>query len=164
MKNNKESVENILKKINFKYFLEEDDGITVFKAGMRLDSEAKISRIKFDIFVTSRNILVISGADIKADTKNIARMAEYICRANYGLEDGNFEFDCDEGRIRYKSYIYNNGKELDEESFLRSLVIASEMWKQYGNGIVEIVGNSQSVPKDIIQGIEEEIMEKSPEE
>lgn len=51
-----------------------------------------------------------SRCPLTAPDHRIAEMAEFLARANYGLRFGNFEFDPDDGDIRYKTTI-----EFDEE-------------------------------------------------
>ena len=65
----------------------------------------------------STNIIIRVGEDsfttmavcpVRPDTSDaelMARMAEFVCRANFGLKNGNFEFDFTDGELRYKCYI-----------------------------------------------------------
>jgi hypothetical protein len=40
-------------------------------------------------------------------------VAEFLTRANYGLADGNFELDFEDGEVRYKTVLHVQGDELD---------------------------------------------------
>lgn len=83
-------------------------------------------------------------------------MAEYICRVNYGLENGNFELNFDKGNIRYKSYIFIAEGQISDADLYNAVSVSLSMWKRYGNGIVEVLGNEQSIPKDIVERVEVE--------
>lgn len=149
----RESVEKLLKELKWEYRINEYEDRCIFRLGVGLDEDIKISKISYVINVQEEDISIISSCTIKADIKNRIRMAEFICRANYGLKDGNFEFDYDDGTIRYKSYIYDDKKRIDENQIAHSIVVSTEMWIMYGNGIVDVLGSNKK-PKDIIAQIE----------
>lgn len=72
-------------------------------SGLRLRS--KIQHIKYLIDVHEDEAVVYSIPTITADSYDsemMARMAEFICRANYNLKNGNFEMDYRDGEIRFK--------------------------------------------------------------
>jgi hypothetical protein len=41
-------------------------------------------------------------------------VSEFLTRANYGLADGNFELDFDDGEVRFKTVLHVQGEELDD--------------------------------------------------
>jgi hypothetical protein len=51
-------------------------------------------------------------------------VSEFLTRANYGLADGNFELDFDDGEVRFKTVLHAGGEELDS-LVLRRLVRAN---------------------------------------
>ena len=66
-------------------------------------------------------------------------MLRYLTMANYGMKDGNFEMDLQNGEIRYKAYVRFGGTEdLSEETILRSLLLPPMMFERYGDGIAAL--------------------------
>lgn len=53
-----------------------------------------------------------------------AAMTELLTRANYGLAIGNFEMDCADGEVRYKTSLDTQGEPLTP-ALLKGLVIAN---------------------------------------
>ena len=53
--------------------------------------------------------------------------------ANYGLVDGNFEYDVSDGEIRYKSFVPDYA-ELTEDAIDRAVGIIIRMANRYGKG------------------------------
>jgi len=62
---------------------------------------------RFTCYATSREnldqFLFYAAVDEATPASRRAVMAEFVCRANYGMIIGNFELDMDDGEIRYKA-------------------------------------------------------------
>ena len=74
----------------------------------------------------------------------MANMAEFICRANYGLKMGNFELDFDDGEVRFKVHVLCKGVTPTAEMIKRSIYCPATMFDHYGSGIVDIIFNDTS--------------------
>lgn len=61
---------------------------------------------------------------VNAPAERQAAVVEFITRANYGMIIGNFEFDYNDGEIRYKTSIDVEGAELTE-ALVRHMVYAN---------------------------------------
>lgn len=119
-------VKQFLTEDDWHYSFDEERGI--FDFGLRVRS--KIHKIKYLIDVKEDEMIVYGICPIVADRddeKMMAQMAEFICRANYGLNNGCFEFNFRDGKIRYKSFI-------DCDEVLRSIL--AEMGADAGDGDV----------------------------
>ena len=149
----KQCVEEAFKELDWKYRSNELEEKCLFQTGVQLGEESKISKITFNIEVRESFILITSICDIKADIDNITRMSEYVCRVNWGLINGNFEYNYDNGNIRYKIYIDTEERQSSKKEIITSIIISAEMWSKYGNGLMDILGSDRSV-KDIIESIE----------
>lgn len=83
-----------------------DDQCGLFKFSLNL--KGRIKKVSYIVDVKDDEYVVYAisplGAD-EDDEKMMAIMAEFICRANYGLKNGNFELDMRDGEIRYKSFV-----------------------------------------------------------
>ena len=53
----------------------------------------------------SNQFIFLSIASVKVPEDRRKEMAEYLTRANFGLNIGNFEMDFDDGEVRYKTSI-----------------------------------------------------------
>lgn len=97
------------------------------------------------------------GAD-RDDEKMMAQMAEFICRANFGLKNGCFEFDFRDGEIRYKSFIDCDDVLPSTEVVKNSIHCTAAMYKRYAAGITSIIFAGSSAKEAIA------MCEKSPDE
>ncbi len=136
-----------------------DDQCGLFKFGLNL--KGRIKKVSYIVDVKDDEYVVYAisplGAD-EDDEKMMATMVEFICRANYGLKNGNFELDMRDGEIRYKSFVACEGITPTMEMVRNSIHCPAAMFDRYGVGIVDIIfGNSTA--KDAIAKCE-----KSPAE
>lgn len=58
----------------------------------------------------------------KAKKEHRAELCEFVARANYGMGDGNFEMDVDEGSVRFKVALDFSGTSLDAV-LVRNLIV-----------------------------------------
>lgn len=136
-----------------------DDQRGLFKFGLNL--KGRIKKVSYIIDVKDDEYVVYAisplGAD-EDDEKMMSTMAEFICRANYGLKNGNFELDMRDGEIRYKSFVDCEGITPTAEMVRNSIHCPAAMFDRYGVGIVDIIFGD-STAKDAISKCE-----KSPAE
>lgn len=83
------------------------------------------------------------------------RLMEFVTRANYGLNVGNFEFDLDSGELRFKTLVDVKGIEyLIEPQFIKRMVYVNVLtMDHYIPGIMRAIYGSEPV-RDILQEIE----------
>lgn len=136
-----------------------DDQRGLFKFGLNLKGRIKNVRYIVDIKDDEYVVYAISpiGAD-EDDEKMMAIMAEFICRANYGLKNGNFELDMRDGEIRYKSFVDCEGLTPTTEMVRNSIHCPAAMFDRYGDGIVDIIFGNSTAKEAVAK------CEKSPEE
>ena len=154
-------IANVVKKFltddDWHYSFDEERGI--FDFGLRVRS--KIQKIKYLIDVKEDEMVVYGicpiGAD-RDDEKMMAQMAEFICRANFGLKNGCFEFDFRDGEIRYKSFIDCDEVLPSTEVVKNSIHCTAAMYKRYAAGITSIIFAGSSAKEAIA------MCEKSPDE
>jgi hypothetical protein len=67
------------------------------------------------------------------------QMMEFVTRANFGLVTGNFEFNLDDGEVRFKSSIDFSNTELNE-TLIRNLIRSSmDAVEQYADAAVKVI-------------------------
>ena len=129
-----------------------DDRRGTFQFGLNLTS--KIKNIKYLVDVDEDSYIIYAYCPIGADADDVDmmhRMSDFICRANYGLKNGNFEFDMRDGEIRYKCYT-NCEKIVPSVEVIRaSIYCPAIMFERYGTGIVEIIFNNATSQNAIIK-------------
>lgn len=150
-----------------KEFLDNDDWHYSFdeKKGMfrfGLNLKSKLKNIKYFIDVKDYEFICYAISPIGGDEddgKMMASLAEFICRANYGLKNGNFELDFRDGEIRYKSFVDCDKVMPSKEVVHNAIYCTAAMFDRYAPGILGIIFNDLSV-KEAIDKIEG----KSPED
>ena len=85
-----------------------EDDRQLIRTGVNL--KCKLQSVKMYITFNDNGFTVIAVPAMKADENSKVNVMEYITRANYGLRNGNFEMDVNDGEVRYK--VYSNAKGL----------------------------------------------------
>ena len=132
------SIRGFLIDDDWKYTFDEEKGIFRFNLGF----PRKVKKISFLIMVHEGSYTVYAVSPIgveENDAKMMAEMAEFVCRANYGLRNGNFELDVEDGQIRYKSFVNCKGIIPSRAVVSNSVYVTAGMFKRYGKGIIDIL-------------------------
>lgn len=146
-----------------KSYLEEDDWHFSFdeKKGLfkfNLSLKSKIKNISYIIDVKEDEYIVFVVSPIGADVEDktmMSQMAEFICRANYGLKNGNCDLDMRDGEVRYKSYVDCENLIPTEDVIQNSIHCPAAMFKRYSSGIISIIFGSATA-KDAIDMCQKE--------
>ena len=86
----------------------------------------------------------------ESNSKEMEVMAEFFCRANYGLKNGCFELDYDDGEIRYRSFVDCGGQIPTKAVIRRSICVPTAMLHRYAPGILDIVfGGSEDAEAEV---------------
>ncbi|MCR4887589.1 MAG: YbjN domain-containing protein [Ruminococcus sp.] len=144
------AIHNFLKEDDWHFSFDEQKGS--FRFGLSL--KGKLRNVKYSVHVREDDysVYVTSPLSADADDKDmIARMSEFICRANYGLIRGSFELDVCDGEIQFKFYVPCNGSMPSDKTIGESIYIPSQMFKKYGEGIVNIIFRDTSAEEAIMK-------------
>ena len=137
------AVKDFLKEDDWHFSFDEKRGIFRFGLGLK----GKLKKLHYIVDIKEDEYLVYAisplGAD-EEDAKMMANMAEFICRANYGLKMGNFELDFEDGEVRFKVHVFCKGVTPTAEMIKRSIYCPATMFDHYGSGIVDIIFNETS--------------------
>lgn len=138
-----------------------DENTGVFDFGLRVKS--KIQKINYIVDVHEDEIVVYGMCPIGADhtdSNMMVQMAEFLCRANYGLKNGCFELDFRDGEIRFRSFIDCEDVMPSTEVIKNSIhcTATAAMYKRYAPGIVDIIFSGCTAKEAIAK------CEKSPED
>ena len=118
---------------NYKFVAEKN----YIKMGINLKSKLREAQIYIDFKEDCYIVYVV--APISGNKDDLGELLRYVTMANYGLVDGNFEVDCRDGEIRYKSYVNCEGlPALSTEVIARSVCIGCSMMDRYGGGLAAL--------------------------
>lgn len=159
MENYSEEITNAIKQ-----FLDEDDW------NYRYDPEYGLFRFDFHtggfmkslhyvIHVREEDFVVYGYFPLgvaEGHAEVMRRMAEFICRVNYGICNGCFELEYDTGIIRYKTFADCTNSKIPSKDVIRDGISrAYWMFDQYAYGILEITHGKTQV-SEIIERCEQE--------
>ncbi len=134
-----ERISEFLTSDDWHFRFDEEKG--VFQFGLTLH-RTKIKKVEYLIRVRQDDYILYAVSPLSADENDpamMARMAELLCRINYGLRNGNFEMDYRDGEIRYKSYV-DCEEILPSSKIIRnSIYIPATSFEGYGDAIVSVM-------------------------
>ena len=133
-----QAVRNWLTKDEWLFKTDEEQGIFTF--GISLSKNIRRAEVVVD--VRQNDYLVYGMFPLKADEDNpqqMARMAEFMCRANFGLIAGNFELDFTDGEIRFKYYVDCQSAVPSLDQVKDSILCTIAMLDRYSEGILAIL-------------------------
>ena len=121
-------------------------------------TNAKLGEIDYAIEVNDNSYTVYAGSwsSIRADAgnpKTMSAMSEFITRVNYGLTNGNFNMDYDDGEILYKVFVNCQDKLPSKKVIRQSLDVPAQMFKKYSPGMLSVMRSGEN-PKTALEKCE----------
>lgn len=147
------AVKSYLDKDNWHYSFDEGSGIFEFV----LETDCDIHTIHYFIDIHRTEMLVygICPACVSCDdVDKMAKMSEFVAKANNGLKNGNFEFNYANGEIRYKSYVDCSHTIPSYGVVMNCIRCIDMVYRRYAEGISDIV-SSGATASDSIQKCDE---------
>ena len=143
-------------------FLIEDDWHFTFDEEnacftFNISIDGKLQHLRYVIYVKDDCYTVYAVSPLNADSEDpaiMSKMADFICRANYGLRNGNFELDMRDGELRYKIFVDCDGLLPNTDILRNSIIIPSVMFERYSAGIIDVMFKDSSA-EDAIAKCEE---------
>ena len=144
-------VENFFINDDWRYKFDQEKG--VFTVGVNL--KCKLKECKIYVEIGEEFIRAVATINVSADEENLAAVAEYITRANYGLNHGNFELDFRDGEVRYKLSVNCKGGAVPTAEVVKdTVIIPALMLDRYGDGLLAVLFGF-ATPADAIKKAEE---------
>lgn len=153
-----QTINEFLTNDEWHYSFDEQRGL--FNFGLNI--KGKIKNIRYIVDVKDDAYIVYAVAPIGVDEKDkrtMAEMAEFVCRANSGLKNGNFELDMDDGEIRFKCYVDCDGIVPSTEIVKSSIYCPAAMFDRYGDGVVGIIFSDMNA-KEAVENCDKTIAAK----
>lgn len=133
-----EVVKKFLEEDEWNYSFDDETGL--FRFDLRIRS--KIQKINYVIDVHKDEIITYGISPIAADPDDsecMVQMAKFICYTNYGIKNGCFEFDFEDGEIRFRSFIDCDNNMPSVEVVKNSVHCTAAMYKRYAQGFTDII-------------------------
>ena len=132
------AISAFLREDDWHFEFDEEKG--VFKFGLSL--KTRLKKVNYNIRVKEDDFSVYAVSPINADEDDsdmMRKMAEFVCRANYGLKNGNFELDMRDGEIRYKCFVDCEDGVPSVSVIRNSIYCPAGMFRMYSPGILSII-------------------------
>ena len=130
----KEHIEAFMKEHDWEYDYDAERRIFISGVGLK----NYVSSIQYAISIKDTHVFNYAVLPLNAK-KHIKRLVEFLCRANYGLIFGNFEFDYRDGEIRYKLEMSSDAILADDMNIGLLLYKPAMMMDKYVKGIVQVM-------------------------
>lgn len=127
----------------------DDDTACILRMGFNVNS--RINGCTLYAVADARSIHSIAVSPINADLDAYDQVVEYITRANYGLRIGKFEFDFDDGEIRFQSYLPCLNGIPDMKNIETTVNMPFMMFNFYGNGLAKAIMGCGDPEADIAE-------------
>lgn len=113
------------------------DNEKVFFATMGMNLDCRLSGCQVHMTASSTEIQAYAICPINAKPEVYQNVVEYITRANHGLKIGAFEFDYEDGEVRYHSCISCEESAPSSRDIERTVDVTFLMMDRYGDGLVK---------------------------
>lgn len=133
-----QAIDGFLTEDEWKYDFNRDRG--VFRFGVNI--EGRMKEVRYTIGVNSDSFVVYASYPLGGDPEDkdlMARLCEFITRANYGMKWGCFEMDWDDGEIRFKVFVDCEGSLPSREIIKNSVVCPGMICNRYADGIIDVI-------------------------
>lgn len=116
-----------------------DETLATFSFNMQLTGQLSTNII---IRVGEDSFTAMAVCPVRPDTIDaeiMAKTAEFVCRANFGLKNGHFEFDFNDGEIRYKCYVPCDDRVPSQELIREGIAVPAMMLRRYSLGLLGVL-------------------------
>jgi hypothetical protein len=137
------------------FLVAEDWGFTRMPGEESLQIDFQGSSLRWICYarVLSENhyLLFYSYYPLPVEQKDYIRIHEFLALANLDMINGNFEFDTEEGHIRYKTSLWTGQKELSREAFRQLIFSNVNIADDYFPALERMVREGVSA-KEVLKG------------
>ena len=129
-----------------------DDEKGIFRFGVNIGGKMKHVNYFLPVRDDSYTVYAISPINGDSDDPRVMNgLAEFVCRANYGLRNGNFELDMRDGEVRYKVFVNCEGLLPSRDIVRESIIIPAMMFERYSPGVLDVIFKGVSAAEAISQ-------------
>lgn len=128
-------VKNWLDSEAFNYDFDEENGRFFYS----LTIKSKVNPLRYIIGVRTEMIVFYAVCPLRADEQYLSAAAEFINRANYGMNLGCFELDHNDGEIRYRISVNCDGLTPSKAVLDDCFYLPANMFERYGDGLAAVL-------------------------
>ena len=103
------------------------------KLRCRLQSAQMIILVRQDSFST------LTTLPLTADVDHRLAVAEYLTRVNWGMRNGCFELNMDDGEIHFKTYVHVGAGEVEPTGARLAVMLPFLMIDRFGDGLIDVL-------------------------
>lgn len=126
---------SFLEEMEINYDFIREKGIIKFS----INVDGKVKRFTYFIQIKKSSYIVYITIAVAADKDCMGSVAEYLTRANYGLQYGSFELDWNDGEIRYRHLVDCENCPPSQEVIRNSILIPYSTFERYGDGLLSVI-------------------------
>lgn len=141
------AITKFLREDDWHYRFDAEEG--TYRMGLGLKGDLDHVDIHIHVYDDSFTVNVVSPIRVKKDPTKRREMAEFFCRANYGLRCGGFQYDIRDGEILYKVYVPCHDITPSQEMVKHSLYIPAMMFDKYSGGMFAVLFGSSNAKEAI---------------
>ena len=134
---------------NVEYSMNNEEGSFLY--WMPVMGKMKMLECFIDVKDTFYNVYAF--APIRSpqnDSRIMGKVAEFICKTNNEIHNGNFGLDYEDGEILFKSYVNFAGGFLPTKEIIRDSILSPiALFGRYGDGFIDIILGGISVDDSI---------------
>lgn len=150
-----DAIQEFLHDDDWHYTFREEKGTFHFS----LSTHSRLNTVDYFIAVREDHyrVLCVSPLSVNTDdAQELARMAEFITRATYGMTRGCFEMDYRDGEIRFRMTVDCDGDAVPTQEIVKnSVYVPASMFNRYGSGMVQTMFSDLN-PAAIVRACEAE--------
>lgn len=144
-------IKDFFKAVDWKYNFTDNERKR-FTAGLRMGGV--LGAIRIVIIIFDKSYIVYGVLNSTAEKDKYASVAEFITRANYGMQNGNFEMDYRDGEIRYKTFVKFEKSNISESVVAESILVPVFMIEKYGKSLIKVMLGEVSAEDGIAEAEE----------
>lgn len=140
----------------FNYDFDEENGRFFYS----LNVKGKVNPLRYVIGVAQNLVVFYAVCPLRADEQYLPAAAEFVNRANYGLNLGCFELDHNDGEIRYRIGLNCDGTTPSKAVLDDCFYLPASMFERYGEGLASVLFGFDN-PKEAVEKIEKAMLSGS---
>ena len=134
----------------------DDDGIRYRSLDERtIQAGFQGNNFTYHMLVRSREghqqAILLTIVPVKVQSEQRLAVAEFLCRANYGLMLGNFEMDYDTGEVRYKTSVDVEGGALTTGMVKTLVHVNLSTADKYAKGLISVLYRGMTAAQAIAE-------------
>lgn len=131
-----QSIQSFFDGNDLKYVYLEDKNVFVTSLPV---NGSLVEKYRLILRVGADEVMAHAQLETYVDEPRRAEVSQYLTRVNYGLKNGSFDMDFQDGEVRYKVFIDSGDRELTRQELINLIILPGMMYAKYGNGLLAVM-------------------------